>query len=200
MIPILYSFRRCPFAIRARMVLFYSGINVEIKEVLLKNKPLMMLSLSPKGTVPVLISPDGTVLDESYQIMLWAINISDPDHWYPSCMSKEIDDLVYKNDHEFKSTLDKYKYSDRHPENSKIYYRRQGEYFLIFLEEKLKSNNNYLLGDEISLADVAIFPFIRQFAFVDIDWFESSRYLKLRQWLNTILSSKIFNIVMKKIK
>jgi glutathione S-transferase len=199
MIPILYSFRRCPFAIRARMVLFYSGINVEIKEVLLKNKPLMMLSLSPKGTVPVLISPDGTVLDESYQIMLWAINISDPDHWYPSCMSKEIDDLVYKNDHEFKSTLDKYKYSDRHPENSKIYYRRQGEYFLIFLEEKLKSNN-YLLGDEISLADVAIFPFIRQFAFVDIDWFESSRYLKLRQWLNTILSSKIFNIVMKKIK
>ena len=199
MIPILYSFRRCPFAIRARMVLFYSGINVEIKEVLLKDKPLMMLSLSPKGTVPVLISPDGTVLDESYQIMLWAINISDPDHWYPSCMSKEIDDLVYKNDHEFKSTLDKYKYSDRHPENSKIYYRRQGEYFLIFLEEKLKSNN-YLLGDEISLADVAIFPFIRQFAFVDIDWFESSRYLKLRQWLNTILSSKIFNIVMKKIK
>jgi glutathione S-transferase len=181
------------------MVLFYSGINVEIKEVLLKNKPLMMLSLSPKGTVPVLISPDGTVLDESYQIMLWAINISDPDHWYPSCMSKEIDDLVYKNDHEFKSTLDKYKYSDRHPENSKIYYRTQGEYFLIFLEEKLKSNN-YLLGDEISLADVAIFPFIRQFAFVDIDWFESSRYLKLRQWLNTILSSKIFNIVMKKIK
>jgi glutathione S-transferase len=199
MIPILYSFRRCPFAIRARMALFYSGINVEIKEVLLKDKPLMMLSLSPKGTVPVLISPDGTVLDESYQIMLWAINISDPDHWYPSCMSKEIDDLVYKNDHEFKSTLDKYKYSDRHPENSKIYYRRQGEYFLIFLEEKLKSNN-YLLGDEISLADVAIFPFIRQFAFVDIDWFESSRYLKLRQWLNTILSSKIFNIVMKKIK
>ena len=199
MIPILYSFRRCQFAIRARMALFYSGINVEIKEVLLKNKPLMMLSLSPKGTVPVLISPDGTVLDESYQIMLWAINISDPDHWYPSCMSKEIDDLVYKNDHEFKSTLDKYKYSDRHPENSKIYYRRQGEYFLIFLEEKLKSNN-YLLGDEISLADVAIFPFIRQFAFVDIDWFESSRYLKLRQWLNTILISKIFNIVMKKIK
>jgi glutathione S-transferase len=199
MIPILYSFRRCPFAIRARMALFYSGINVEIKEVLLKDKPLMMLSLSPKGTVPVLISSDGIVLDESYQIMLWAINISDPDHWYPSCMSKEIDDLVYKNDHEFKSTLDKYKYSDRHPENSKIYYRRQGEYFLIFLEEKLKSNN-YLLGDEISLADVAIFPFIRQFAFVDIDWFESSRYLKLRQWLNTILSSKIFNIVMKKIK
>ena len=199
MIPILYSFRRCPFAIRARMALFYSGINVEIKEVLLKDKPLMMLSLSPKGTVPVLISPDGTVLDESYQIMLWAINISDPDHWYPSCMSKEIDDLVYKNDHEFKSTLDKYKYSDRHPENSKIYYRTQGEYFLIFLEEKLKSNN-YLLGDKVSLADIAIFPFIRQFAFVDIDWFESSRYIKLREWLSTILASKIFNIVMKKTK
>ena len=88
MIPILYSFRRCPFAIRARMALFYSGINVEIKEVLLKDKPLMMLSLSPKGTVPVLISSEGIVLDESYQIMLWAINISDPDHWYPSCMSK----------------------------------------------------------------------------------------------------------------
>ncbi|MBT7438240.1 MAG: glutathione S-transferase [Cellvibrionales bacterium] len=199
MIPILYSFRRCPFAIRARMALFYSGINVEIKEVLLKDKPLMMLSLSPKGTVPVLISSDGIVLDESYQIMLWAINISDPDHWYPSCMSKEIDDLVYKNDHEFKSTLDKYKYSDRHPENSKTYYRTQGEYFLIFLEEKLKSNN-YLLGDKVSLADIAIFPFIRQFAFVDIDWFESSRYIKLREWLSTILASKMFNIVMKKTK
>lgn len=199
MIPILYSFRRCPFAIRARMALFYSGINVEIKEVLLKDKPLMMLSLSPKGTVPVLIASDGIVLDESYQIMLWAINISDPDHWYPSCMSKEIDDLVYKNDHEFKSTLDKYKYSDRHPENSKTYYRTQGEYFLIFLEEKLKSNN-YLLGDKVSLADIAIFPFIRQFAFVDIDWFESSRYIKLREWLSVILGSKIFNIVMKKTK
>ncbi len=199
MIPILYSFRRCPFAIRARMALFYSGIKVEIKEVLLKDKPPIMLSLSPKGTVPVLISSDGTVLDESYQIMLWAINISDPDHWYPSCMSKEIDDLVYKNDHEFKSTLDKYKYSDRHPSKSKTYYRIQGEYFLIFLEKKLKSNN-YLLGDKISLADIAIFPFIRQFAFVDIDWFESSRYLKLREWLNTILDSKIFNAVMNKIK
>ena len=198
MIPILYSFRRCPFAIRARMVLFYSGINVEIKEVLLKDKPLMMLSLSPKGTVPVLITSDGIVLDESYQIMLWAINMSDPDQWYPSCMSEEIDDLVYKNDYEFKSTLDKYKYSDRHPKNSKTYYRTQGEYFLIFLEEKLKSNN-YLFGDKICLADVAIFPFIRQFAFVDIVWFESSRYLKLRKWLNTILGSKIFNIVMKKI-
>jgi len=199
MIPILYSFRRCPFAIRARMTLFYSGVNVEIKEVLLKDKPLAMLSLSSKGTVPVLVSSDGIVLDESYQIMRWAIDISDPDHWYPLAMSKEIDDLVYKNDHEFKSILDKYKYSDRYPENSTTYYRTQGEHFLIFLEKKLKSNN-YLLGDKITLADVAIFPFIRQFAFVDIDWFETSRYLKLRGWLNKILDSKFFNTVMKKIK
>jgi len=197
MLPVLYSFRRCPYAIRARMALFYAGINVELREILLKNKPAAMLDLSLKGTVPLLISVDGTVLDESYDIMRWALEKNDPDSWYTAAKSSEIDDLIQKNDGLFKDSLDRYKYSDRYPENSMEYYRSQAEIYLIFLEKKLITSN-YLLGDVISLADVAIFPFIRQFCLVDKIWFEASPYLNLRRWLNNFLDSKIFSAVMQK--
>ena len=197
MLPVLYSFRRCPYAIRARMVLFYAGINIELREILLKNKPTAMLDLSSKGTVPLLISLDGTVLDESYDIMRWALKRNDPDSWYTPAKSAEIDDLIKKNDTLFKDSLDRYKYSNRYPENSMEYYRSQAEIYLISLEKKLIASN-YLLGDSISLADVAIFPFIRQFSLVDKVWFEASPYLNLRRWLNNFLDSKNFFAVMKK--
>mgnify|MGYP001162159826 CR=1 FL=1 len=196
-LPILYSFRRCPYAIRARMALIYSGINVELREITLKDKPAEMLNFSSKGTVPVLVCSDGTVLDESYQIMRWALDIADPDDWYSFTFYEEIDTLIYVNDSNFKPSLDRYKYSDRYPEYPIKYYRTEGEVFLAFLENKLKTSS-YLLNESISLADVAIFPFIRQFASVEPDWFKYSPYKNLQRWLDNFLGAKIFLEAMKK--
>ncbi len=197
MLPILYSFRRCPYAIRARMALFYAGIEVELREILLREKPMDMLRVSQKGTVPVLILPDGNVLDESYVIMRWALNQSDPDHWYFSAKSTELDEVIQKNDGFFKKSLDRYKYSDRYPEHAVEYYRAQAEVFLASLEQKLMATQ-YLLGAKISLADIAIFPFVRQFSLVDKAWFDGSPYPKLRHWLAYFLSAEIFLAVMEK--
>lgn len=197
MLPILYSFRRCPYAIRARMALFYAGIEVELREILLRDKPMDMLRVSQKGTVPVLILPDGNVLDESCVIMHWALDQSDPDQWYFSAKSAELDEIIQNNDGLFKESLDHYKYSDRYPEHTMEYYRAQAEIFLISLEQKLTATQ-YLLGPKISLADVAIFPFVRQFSLVDKAWFDASPYPKLRRWLAYFLSVEFFLAVMQK--
>jgi len=197
MLPILYSFRRCPYAIRARMALHYSGVLLELREVLLKDKPPSMLAVSVKGTVPVLILPNGKVIDESYDAMCWALAQSDPDHWWLGEKEGEINELIQWNDGEFKSHLDHYKYFDRYPENGMEHYRSQAEKFLIILEQQL-STQKYLLGNNISIADVAIFPFIRQFAFVDKVWFDETPYLKLQHWLAGFLESEIFLAVMDK--
>ncbi|MFT7267410.1 MAG: glutathione S-transferase [Porticoccus sp.] len=197
MLPILYSFRRCPYAIRARMALFYAGIEVELREVLLRDKPMDMLRVSQKGTVPVLILPDGNVLDESYVIMHWALDQSDPDRWYFSAKSAELDEIIQKNDGLFKESLDRYKYSDRYPEHTMEYYRAQAEIFLTSLEQKLTATQ-YLLGAKISLADIGIFPFVRQFSLVDKAWFDASPYPKLRRWLTYFLSAEFFLAVMEK--
>jgi glutathione S-transferase len=192
---ILYSFRRCPYAIRARLAIAYAGIPVEIREVQLKQKPEQMLAISPKGTVPVLQLPDGKVIDESLDIMHWALAQNDPENWLDT--DEDSERLIQWNDGDFKYYLDRYKYADRYPEFPESYYRNQGEKFLEELESKL-SQTTYLSGSLFSIADAAIFPFIRQFAAVDNQWFISSNYQYLNKWLNNLLASDLFATVMVK--
>ncbi len=197
---ILYSFRRCPYAMRTRMALVYSGVAFELREITLKNKPQEMLNASPKGTVPVLILLNNRVIDESLDIMKWALSMNDPDNWMMKTSPELVhspDALIQENDHEFKGYLDRYKYADRYPEHSMVYYRTQGEVFLSSLENRLKSSP-YLLGDQLTIADIAIMPFIRQFAHVDLEWFRQTPYKHLQLWLDAFLQSALFNRVMKK--
>jgi len=195
--PILYSFRRCPYAIRTRMALKYSQIKLELREIVLKNKPRELLDASPKGTVPVLILPSGEVLEESLEIMLWALNQSDPDDWFPLQQQSEILAWIQKNDHEFKPHLDRYKYADRYPEYPMTVYRERLQVFYQNLETSL-SQNNYLCGAQITLADIALFPFIRQSAFVDKAWFDEAAYPCLQKWLRHWLNSDLFQVIMPK--
>ncbi|GAB1256032.1 glutathione S-transferase [Aurantivibrio plasticivorans] len=194
-IPILYSFRRCPYAIRARIALNYAGVPVCLREVELKNKPRPMLDISPKGTVPVLVLPDGGVIDESLDVMLWALHKNDPDHW----LSNYDKELVLKNDLQFKPHLDRYKYADRYPEHSLEFYRAKVVVFLSELNSRL-ADSLYLCGQHPSLTDIAIFPFIRQCAFVDKGWFDSADFLHLQRWLDELLNSTLFQSVMMKYK
>ena len=196
MLPILYSFRRCPYAIRARMAIAYASITLEMREVALANKPAAMLAISPKGTVPVLQLSD-RVIDESVEVMRWALSQSDPENWLAVDSQKEQSTLIEENDNEFKGWLDKYKYWDRYPEQSQQDYRMKAENFLSTLELLLQQNS-YLLGDNICMADIAIFPFIRQFAFVDKPWFDNADYPSVQRWLNQFLQSKLFEQVMVK--
>ena len=196
MLPILYSFRRCPYAIRARMAIAYASINLEVREVSLANKPPEMTHISPKGTVPVL-QLDNRIIDESIEVMAWALEQSDPDNWLALDLQQQQQTLIEENDNSFKAWLDKYKYWDRFPEQSQQAYRGQAEKFISKLDIKL-NENRYLLGNKICVADMAIFPFIRQFAFVDKDWFDQTNYLGLQRWLSEILNSPLFTQVMKK--
>lgn len=196
MLPILYSFRRCPYAIRARMAIAYASITLEMREVALANKPAAMLAISPKGTVPVLQLSD-RVIDESIEVMRWALSQSDPENWLAVDSQQEQSTLIEENDNEFKGWLDKYKYWDRYPEQSQQDYRIKAENFLSTLELRLQQNS-YLFGDNICIADIAIFPFIRQFAFVDKPWFDDADYPLVQRWLNQFLQSKLFEQVMEK--
>ena len=199
MLLILYSFRRCPYAIRARLALYASGVKVELREVALRHKPPSMLKASPKGSVPVLVLPDGHVIDESWDIMVWALRQDDPNGWLGknSIYIDAATPLVIENDTVFKTNLDRYKYADRYPQHPQIYYRSAAETFLQQLECRLDTTH-FLLGDAMSIADVAIFPFIRQFAEVDKGWFAQAPYPLLRRWLEVFLSSEDFGAVMKK--
>ena len=197
MTAVLYSYRRCPYAMRARMALAYSGIAVEIREISLREKPTSLLAISPKGTVPVLQS-DGLVIEQSYDIMKWALRQSDPDQWLSKDTESLIDEWVAKNDGPFKKLLDQYKYPDRHPDVQPEETLTQAmALFLGPINEQLKANP-YLLGPKISLADIALFPFVRQFAMVDPDWLDQSGLLFLKQWLNERLESPLFMGVMQK--
>lgn len=208
-LPILYSFRRCPYAIRARMALAYADIRYELREISLKNKPKEMLEISPKGTTPVMqifdASQNFMVLEESLDIMRWALQQYDPLNWRD--LSDEdlaiADQLITTNDREFKQALDRYKYANRFPERSPEFYRQQAEEFLEVLERRLCENSKlvngqFLMGDRQTFADVAIFPFVRQFAYVDIEWFNSSSYLNLQRWLKWHESSALFDLAMQK--
>ena len=195
--PILYSFRRCPYAMRARLAIAIAQVKVELREIELRNKPESLLLASPKGTVPVLLLENSEVIDESQDIMLWALQQHDPEHWLEKHWLNQAEQLIQWNDGEFKYYLDRYKYADRYPEHSGLEYREQGILFLMELERRL-SQHLYLCGDHFSLADAAILPFIRQFAAVDTAWFETSPYPALKQWLNQFQTSRLFETVMTK--
>ncbi|MFJ2285251.1 glutathione S-transferase [Pseudomonas iridis] len=191
----LYSFRRCPYAMRARMALRYCGVPVEIVEVSLKAKPAEMLAISPKGTVPVL-DADGQVIDESLEIMRWALAQNDPQDWLLSGDAR-VAELIEANDQVFKVHLNRYKYAERYPEQPMEVYRAEGEMFLRRLEELLEGCD-YLLTDHPSLADIALLPFVRQFAHVDREWFAQTPYVRLQAWLQRFLESELFTSIMKK--
>ena len=199
MLPILYSFRRCPYAMRARLALYASGVAVELREVSLRAKPASMLAASPKGSVPVLVLPDGRVIDESWEIMQWALHQHDPEGWLGQDNSfiAAANPLIIENDTTFKYHLDRYKYAERYPEYPRSHYRSDAQVFLQQLENRLHMTR-FLLGDAMSIADVAIFPFIRQFAAVDKNWFAQAPYPSLQCWLNIFLGSELFDEVMKK--
>ena len=195
----LYSFRRCPYAMRARMALRYSGVPVNIVEVSLKAKPAEMLALSSKGTVPVL-SADGRVIDESLAIMQWALVQNDPQDWLlkdDPAGQAHIADLIESNDQTFKVHLNRYKYAERYPEQPMEVYRAEGEVFLRQLDELLQ-DREYLLANHPTLADVALMPFVRQFAHVNREWFGQTPYVRLQAWLQRFLASDLFTSVMKK--
>ena len=198
--PVLYSFRRCPYAMRARLALAISGVRVELREVKLRAKPASMLDASPKGTVPVLVLPDGQtpdgqvpdtqVIDESLDIMRWALGQRDPEGW----LSRDDPALIAANDGAFKRDLDAYKYPDRHgtdPEAS----RDAGLIFLRDLNQRLASSGQ-LSGAARGITDAAIMPFVRQFAAVDQAWFDSQPLPHLHRWLRHHLASDLFDTVM----
>ena len=186
---------------RARMAIVASGLSVELREVVLKNKPPELVAASPKATVPVMLSDDGSILDQSLDILQWALSVSDPLGWknFSIEVLAEMETLVAQNDFKFKPDLDHYKYSDRYPERSKEADRGRCETFLHVLEVKLQQHI-FLFGEEISYADIAIFPFIRQFSKVDENWFTDAPYPALKQWLENLINSKLFNLVMRKYK
>lgn len=196
--PILYSFRRCPYAMRARLALSVAGVRCELREVVLRDKPAEMLALSPKATVPVLQLPDGTVLEESLDIMRWALDHNDPEGWLDGD-GADMQALIDHNDQEFKTYLDGYKYSARYENVDPMEQRAKAEIILKILNDRIQSNG-YLCSSHPTLADYAIFPFIRQFAFVDINWFKSAAYPDLAQWLDGFLESDLFLKVMVKYK
>ena len=191
----LYSFRRCPYAMRARMALRYCAVPVEIVEVSLKAKPAEMLAISPKGTVPVL-DAGGQVIDESLEIMRWALAQHDPQGWLLGG-DPRIAELIEANDQVFKVHLNRYKYAERYPEQPMEVYRAEGALFLQRLDELL-TDREYLLADHLSLADVALLPFVRQFAHVDREWFAQTPYVRLQVWLQGFLESELFTAIMKK--
>ncbi len=195
--PILYSFRRCPYAMRARLALAASGQTVELREVDLQDKPAEMLQASPKGSVPVLVDLDGTVLEESLDIMLWALRQHDPDHW----LEPETGDLgtmlalIAECDGDFKHHLDGYKYRSSATET--LEHRRAGAAFLLQLDVRL-NRHTHLFGQRPALADMAIAPFVRQFAQTDMEWFQQQPWPALRAWLAAIIDSPDFTRIMKK--
>lgn len=199
-LPILYSFRRCPYAMRARMALYYSGINCQLREVSLKNKPSALIDISPKATVPVMQLPCRTIIDESLDIIRYAINQNDPEGIdnISANLRAQINELIANNDSLFASLLHKYKYFEKYPEDSQKAYRKQIEERFLEKYEQMLERNEYLFGQK-SVADIAILPFIRQFAFVDKEWFFGGKYKNLISWLNKTIESEVFdNIILAK--
>lgn len=197
--PVLYSFRRCPYAMRARMALLSAGIDVELREVVLRDKPQSMIDASPKATVPVLIQSDGTVIDESLEIMVWALVENDPNDWMTP-ESGTLDDmlaLIAQNDGPFKHHLDRYKYHTRYEHADPAEHRRDAEKILNRLDGRL-AVGRYLFGSRPAMADFAIAPFVRQFANADRDAFDAMPFVHVQRWLADFLASSFFERAMTK--
>ena len=187
MLPILYSFRRCPYAMRVRLAIRACAVPVILREVSLKSKPQAMLAISPKATVPVVQLPDGRVLEQSLDVMVWAAG----DAW----LTDDAPAWIARNDGYFKAALDRYKYAERFPEQPMEVYRAQGEVFLMELNERL-SRQRFLGGEMPSALDWAIFPFVRQFAGVDRVWFNALPFRQLINWLTYWQESDLFASIM----
>ncbi|MEM9433610.1 MAG: glutathione S-transferase [Pseudomonadota bacterium] len=191
--PILYSFRRCPYAMRARLAIASAGVTCELREIVLKNKAPEFLAASPKGTVPVIV--DGTrVIEESLDIMDWALSLNDPENWLS--ISENGQALINVNDGPFKLNLDRYKYATRHKSDPEIARDTAAE-FLRELDSIL-AKTPYLDGDDLTLADFAILPFVRQYANTDRTWFNGHSWPHLVFWLEEFLASPRFASIMQK--
>ena len=206
-LPVLYSLRNCPYAMRARIAIFYSAKPVELRDLVLSNKPEAMLLASPKGTVPVIVlsdselaEPKQTVIEESIDIMLWALGESDPDdllnRQHPEAFAEMLK-LIHLFDHDFKTCLEAYKCAKRYKENNITQCRVACESFIEILEQRL-AKQTFLMSSKPSLLDIALLPFIRQFARVERQWYLQSPYPQVRAWLNNYLQSPMFTKVMAK--
>lgn len=196
--PILYSFRRCPYAIRARLAIKASGVAVDLREVVLRRKPAALTEASPKATVPVLQLPDGIVLDQSLAIMRWALAVHDPDDWIRSGDLEEAQTLVDLNDGPFKQALDHYKYAPPGAAPDAHHHRDDAAAMMLLPLNDRLAKSRFLLRDTPSLADMAIVPFMRQFAAVDPAWFGSLPFTPLRAWLQQLTGLDLFVSVMSK--
>lgn len=192
--PVLYSFRRCPYAMRARMALLASDTICHIREVQLSNKPEELLAASPKGTVPVLVSTDGVVIEESLEIMRWSLERNDPEGW----LEREDPALIEANDGPFKTHLDRYKYPERYASDP-AEHRAAGLALLGVLEDRLAANA-YLRGEKAGMTDAAIFPFVRQFAEIDRVWFDGQTLPRVQAWLRCHTASALFGAIMVRLK
>jgi len=199
-VAILYSLQNCPFAMRARMALLMAKQDVLLRAIVTKDKPKEMLKISPKGTVPILVLVDGRLIDESLEIMTWALQKSDPEdllyrkepHLYPQMLS-----LISVCDSGFRTNLSAYKYGNRYHQPNEIELRSSCEVFIKQLE-RLLQNNNFLFGDKLSIADLAILPNVRQFMNVDKKWFRGAYYPYLTNWLGNLMQSLLFSKAMRK--
>lgn len=205
-LPVLYTFRRCPYAMRARLALAVSGLACELRDITLRQKPMHMLAVSPKGTVPVLVLPDGAVIDESLAIMQWALHQHDPAGWLHANSAGSLALIAY-NDGAFKHHLDRYKYPNRYPletgDESAAFartHRMAGAMWLTRLEDALQSagDDQWLFGSRCSLADMALLPFIRQYARTDAAWFAAQPWPAVVAWLARFEASALFVQVMQK--
>lgn len=198
---LLYSFRRCPYAMRGRMGLKVSGLEFEHREIILRDKPVHMLELSPKGTVPVFLTQDGQLIEESLELLRYALEQNDPLGWL-DCDHKAANALIERNDGPFKHHLDRYKYASRYRADAKrgdidTVHREAAEEIIKDYENRLLKNA-YLLGDRQTIADIAIFPFMRQFANTDIDWWNAAPYPQTQNWLKNHIESELFLSIMIK--
>ncbi|RQO83311.1 glutathione S-transferase [Acidovorax sp. FJL06] len=199
-LPVLYSFRRCPYAMRARLALAVSGQACELREVVLKNKPQGLLQASPKGTVPVLVLPGGEVLEQSLDIMLWALSQRDPEGWLTPSQGnlEDMQALIAECDGPFKHALDRCKYPSRYPHADIAAARATAEAWLGLLDARL-SAQPHLLSTHAALADMAIAPFVRQFAGMDADWWAAQPWPRLQAWLAQWQASDLLASVMHKL-
>ena len=199
-LPVLYSFRRCPYAMRARLALAVSGQACELREVVLRNKPQGLLQASPKATVPVLVLADGRVLDQSLDIMRWALAQHDPARWLAPSEGTEAEmlALIADCDGHFKQALDRCKYPSRYPEADAPVARKQAVKWLQGLEARL-TQHTFLFGGHAALADMAIAPFVRQFAGIDSVWWDAQPWSHLQAWLAQWQASSLFESVMHKL-
>jgi UPF0176 protein len=198
-LPILYSFRRCPYAIRARLAIKASGVTVALREVVLRDKPAALRAVSPKATVPVLLTPDGRVLEQSLDIMRWALATHDPQGWIRANEADEVQALIEVNDGAFKQALDRYKYAPRHPGRPAEALRDEAVALMPAPLNARLADRRCLMRDTPSLADIALLPFVRQFAAVDAAWFDDAPLAALRAWMIRLCAAPQFDAVMGKV-